>query len=158
MTYPDGGLPHPHQGGVLDLILTNMPEKVSNIAEVGRLGKSDHYLIQFDLEMSQKNSGEKRVFRNWKKADWDKIRQGLETTVWLTAADEKSAEDTGTWQQLRRVIDGLVAENVPLCEFKPRKTDWMTGDILREVRRKRRLWKKARNGGSRRNMRMQQKK
>ena len=134
------------RGGVLDLILTNMPEKVSNIAEVGRLGKSDHYLIQFDLEMSQKNSGEKRVFRNWKKADWDNIRQGIETTVWPRAADEKSAEDT--WQQLRRVIDGLVAENVPLCEFKPRKTDWMTGDILREVRRRRRLWKKARNGGS----------
>ena len=66
--------------------------------------------------------------------------------MWPRAADEKSAEDT--WQQLRRVIDGLVAENVPLCEFKPRKTDWMTGDILREVRRKRRLWKKARNGGS----------
>ena len=103
-------------------------------------------MIQFDLEMSQKNSGEKRVFRNWKKADWDNIRQGIETTVWPRAADEKSAEDT--WQQLRRVIDGLVAENVPLCEFKPRKTDWMTGDILREVRRKRRLWKKARNGGS----------
>ena len=38
-------------------------------------------MIQFDLEMSQKNSGEKRVFRNWKKADWDNIRQGIETSV-----------------------------------------------------------------------------
>ena len=39
-------------------------------------------------------------------------------------------------------------ESVPECEFKLRKTDWMTSDVLRELRRKRRLWKKVKNGGS----------
>ena len=39
-------------------------------------------------------------------------------------------------------------EYVPECEFKPRKTDWMTSEVLRELRKKRRLWKKAKNGGN----------
>ena len=35
---------------------------------------------------------------------------------------------------------------MPKCSFRPRRTEWMSGEILREVRRKRRLWKKAKNG------------
>ena len=51
------------------------------------------------------------------------------------------------WQQLRQVIDRLVDEHVPENEFKLRKIDWMTTDVLRELRKKRRLWKKTKNGG-----------
>ena len=39
-------------------------------------------------------------------------------------------------------------ENVPESEFKLRKTEWMTSEVLRELRKKRRLWKKVSNGGS----------
>ena len=133
------------KGGCLDLILTNMPEKVSKVEEAGRLGKSDHVIIQFDLELTSKNSCERKLIKNWKRADWKKIRRGLETTVWPTSGD---AVTTGeAWQQLRQVIDRLVDEHVPENEFKLRKTDWMTTDVLRELRKKRRLWKKTKNGG-----------
>ena len=47
---------------------------------------------------------------------------------------------------LRNRLDQLVEDHVPTCSFKPRKSDWMTGDILREIRRKRRQWKKAKAG------------
>ena len=134
------------KGGCLDLVITNMPEKVSNVSEAGRLGKSDHVIIQFDLEISSRGGGEKKLVKNWRRADWEKIRRGLEATVWPTTEDRATAEEA--WQQMRDVIDGLVKDNVPEVAYKQKKTDWMTSDVLRELRKKRRLWKKAKNGGS----------
>ena len=75
------------KGGCLDLILTNMPEKVSKVEEAGRLGKSDHVIIQFDLELTSKNSCERKLIKNWNRVDWKKIRRGLETKVWPTSGD-----------------------------------------------------------------------
>ena len=40
------------KGNCLDLVLTNMPGKVGPISEVGRLGSSDHVMLQFDLMVS----------------------------------------------------------------------------------------------------------
>ena len=54
--------------GCLDLVLTNMPEKVSSISDVGRIGKSDYVVIQLEIETVIKNTGEKKVVKNWKKA------------------------------------------------------------------------------------------
>ena len=123
------------KGGCLDLIITNIPEKVSNLAEAGRLGKSDHVIVQFDLEIASRVSGDKRLVKSWRKADWGRIKKGLETTVWPTTEDRTSAEDA--WQTMRKVINGLVRENIPEIVYKQKKTEWMTGEVLRELRRKR---------------------
>ena len=40
------------KGNILDLVITNIPEKVSELKEVGRIGKSDHVILQFDLTVS----------------------------------------------------------------------------------------------------------
>ena len=134
------------RGGCLDLVITNMPEKVSNVVEAGRLGKSDHVIIQFDLELNSCQRGERKVIKNWKRADWTRIKSRLAATAWPATNDGVTTEEA--WQQLRDVVDKLVKEYVPECEFKPRKTDWMTSEVLRELRKKRRLWKKAKNGGN----------
>ena len=34
----------------------------------------------------------------------------------------------------------------PKVQLQAEEVEWMSGEVLREVRRKRRLWKKARNG------------
>ena len=134
------------RGGCLDLVITNMPEKVSNVVEAGRLGKSDHVIIQFDLELNSCQRGERKVIKNWKRADWTRIKSRLAATAWPATNDGVTTEEA--WQQLRDAVDKLVKEYVPECEFKPRKTDWMRSEVLRELRKKRRLWKKAKNGGN----------
>ena len=95
---------------------TNMPEKVSNVSEAGRC---DHVIIQFDLEISSRGGGEKKLVKNWRRADWEKIRKGLEATVWPTTEDGATAEEA--WQQMRIVIDGLVKDNVPEVAYKQKK-------------------------------------
>ena len=135
------------KGNCLDLIVTNVPEKIDNICEVGRLGRSDHSMIQFSLRIAPKLVSSRRKMVNWKRANWDRIRKGLEDTIWPTTGDTRTAEET--WQLLRRRVEELTKESVPECDFKARKSDWMTGEILREIRRKRRLWKGVKSGGNR---------
>ena len=134
------------KGNCLDLIVSNIPERIGNISEVGRLGKSDHCIIQFELAVSHKIVKEKIKTKNWKRADWDRINIELEATVWPTTEDQTTAEEA--WKLLRDRLDDVIDRNVPTCSFRPRKSDWMNGDLLREIRKKRRLWKKVKGGGN----------
>ena len=132
------------KGNILDLVITNIPEKVGEIKEVGRIGKSDHVILQFDLEVSAGKEEVKQAIKNWKRADWREIREGLAVTTWPTTNDRTTAEEA--WKLLRDKLEQLVDQHVPSSTFRPRKSEWMTGDILRELRRKRRLWKRAKYG------------
>jgi hypothetical protein len=133
------------RGNTLDLILTNMPERLDNVRDEGRLGKSDHVILSCEVT-AKKDSREKIKVKNWSRADWNGIRDGIRKTVWPTMADGCTAEEA--WQLLRGKLDELVSQHVPEREFKERRADWMTTEILQLIRKKRRLWKKAKVGQS----------
>jgi hypothetical protein len=46
------------RGNTLDLVLTNMPDRLENVQEAGRLGKSDHVIIMCDVR-TRRSGGEK---------------------------------------------------------------------------------------------------
>ncbi len=45
-----------------------------NNSEVGRLGKSNHSVIVFEVEDNIRNNIEEKAGLNWKRADMEKIR------------------------------------------------------------------------------------
>ncbi len=53
------------KGNILDLLLTNCPDKVLDVLETGRLGKSDHCMIMVELNFQPDNQvrGSRRY--NW---------------------------------------------------------------------------------------------
>ncbi len=59
------------KGNTLDILLTNCPEKVANVSNVGRLGKSDHVMILIEVEKERKLQTEKQIGLNWRKARFD---------------------------------------------------------------------------------------
>jgi hypothetical protein len=85
------------RGNTLDLVLTNMPDRLENVQEAGRLGKSDHVIITCDVR-TKRSGGEKIKVKNWSRADWAGIKKGLRETAWPTTEDDKTAEDS--WQLL----------------------------------------------------------
>jgi hypothetical protein len=91
-----------------------------------------------------RNSNNRIKVKNWNKAEWMSIRDGIKNTVWPTTTDGTTAEEA--WQQLRDRLEELTAAHVPEREFRERSSDWITRDILQLIRKKRRLWKKARFG------------
>ncbi len=40
------------RGNILDLLLTNIPDRVSDVKAIGRLGKSDHTMVSFNVSIS----------------------------------------------------------------------------------------------------------
>ena len=71
-------------GNILDLILTNRPNLIRNIAiEPDKLCSSDHYTISFDLckAKHRKKPTKKRVFA-YSKGDWDSVNRDLGNTNW----------------------------------------------------------------------------
>jgi hypothetical protein len=49
------------KGNCLDLVITNIPEGVSEVLEAGRLGRSDHDMLSITLEMENRTTGKERT-------------------------------------------------------------------------------------------------
>jgi hypothetical protein len=133
------------RGNCLDLVLTNIPERISDVAEAGRLGQSDHDMILVTVEMGRKHEGPKRQALNWKKANWPLMRRDLSNVNWIEKLRSKTAEEM--WTLFRAEISETVRENVPMKTMHNRqKPAWMTREIMAAVQRKKRLWQRAKHG------------
>jgi Endonuclease-reverse transcriptase len=130
------------KGNCLDLLLTNTPDRVQEVENVGRLGSSDHYMLSVTMQVGKKRECSDRLVKNWWKADWTKMREELSAENW-SCTETMSAEEA--WQHLRGKLERLIEAYVP---NKPRgsqgRPPWMTRTILQEVRKKRRMWAKER--------------
>ena len=49
------------KGNCLDLIITNIPERVTEVYDAGRLGRSDHVMISMLVQVGQIPQTTKRV-------------------------------------------------------------------------------------------------
>jgi len=64
----------------------------------------------------------------------------MERIHWRETLSEQTADEA--WEQFRGTLNDLVERNVPKCGIRTQlKNPWMTREILRLVRRKRRKWR-----------------
>ena len=132
------------KGNTLDLVITNIPERVDEICEAGRLGKSDHTVITVKVSIGVSLEPEKSM-PDWKRADWDAMREELRTGDWLQQLKRSGA--ARAWEILRAKMENMIEKYVP--ERRKRNNNrpaWMTQEILRAIRRKKRIWRTVRGG------------
>ena len=132
------------KGNILDLVLTNVPEQVTEIENVGRLGRSDHVMLLVKLQVAAQEAPTSQMVPNWHKADWD----GLKRSV--TEADMVARMDGATAAQAWDIFKGSILQAVEkFVPTRPRrgnnKPAWMNRDIIRALRRKRRIPQKEEN-------------
>jgi hypothetical protein len=70
------------RGNMLDLVLTNIPEGVIEVSEGGRLGQSDHEMIQIKVSDGQGVPTSGKEVKNWRRADWQMMRSELGRVNW----------------------------------------------------------------------------
>jgi hypothetical protein len=86
---------------------------------------------------------EKTQMPDWNKADWDAMRNNLTNTNWRTKLAGLSAEQA--WTVFSDKVNRLVKEYVPARRRRNQnRPAWMTREILRAIRKKKRLWKQLR--------------
>jgi len=85
--------------------------------------------------------------RNWRRANWEEMREQLGRVDWKRAMRGKTAGQM--WTFLKGKIHGAVRKSVSMKKVRNGgRTAWMNKELMVAIRRKKRLWRAAKEGGS----------
>ena len=136
------------ESNVLDLVLAGEGSTVSEVRRGGKLGTSDHDMIEFCIECAPDDIGPPPTIQcvpNFSRADFVSIRRELFGRNWQHELHFMNA--TQSWTHLKNIIECLVKMHVPIVQRRTTdKPMWMTGAAARAVQVKQRRWRSYRAG------------
>ena len=126
-------------GKTLDLALSNSPELVVGVADEGLF--SDYRMFSVELVKPDSGTGQTHeMVPDWSKADMDQISANLAAINWVDELDGKGA--TASWEYVKEIIDKETEKGVPKKRRRTgQKPMWMTRNVMRLIRKKRRVWR-----------------
>jgi hypothetical protein len=129
------------KGNVLDLVITNIPERISEVRDEGRLANSDHSSLVVEIKVEDRgvpthpNMGRP----DWARADWTKMREEVKKWRWRDELTGTGAEEA--WTKFKMKITDLVEKHVPKRRLRNKnRPPWLSQEIMREIRRRKRMW------------------
>jgi hypothetical protein len=146
------------KGNTLDLVLTTIPDRISEVRDEGRLGNSDHSSIVIEVKVGgEKQETTRQARPDWARADWSKMREIAGAWNWRDELRGTSAE--AAWSKLRDKVECIVKSCVPERRMRNKnRPPWLTQEILREIRRRKRMWKRDKDKADKDEYREQDKK
>ena len=141
-TYSDKSLfqlidfPTHKRGNILDLVLTNSPERVLNIEDIGNLGNSDHSIISIDLIANLDSKSDCDQVPDWSKMDHASFLN------YLTQSDiENRIANLNTqrsWSFFKEIVSSAIEKFVPTKRRRENnKPIWMNRTVVKLSRQKR---------------------
>ncbi|XP_045113326.1 uncharacterized protein LOC123505739 [Portunus trituberculatus] len=75
--------PTHERGGMLDPVVTDLPEASIRCQQLGPVGSSDHFAVlsQVELQTAREDATPRTIWL-WDKADWPSMKQDIENTDW----------------------------------------------------------------------------
>ncbi len=133
-------------GNILDLLITDMPERIQDIKPDGRLGGSDHVVINCTVTMDIPRTKVKKSVLMCNKADFTGMGAQLGSTPWEDLFRTRSANEQ--WEVFRDHLQAAVNKYVPVKQAgPPGRPPWMSREISAAIRSKRRLWRETQSRG-----------
>ena len=128
------------KGNILDLVLTNVPEKILNIDCLGNLGNSDHSIISVDIIYSATVSEQKEYIHDWNKGDTESLGLYFNSINWDEELAEKNTNESWNFfcDKVNEAVDKFIPKTLKNKSSKPR---WLNKHIVRLARKKERRWK-----------------
>jgi len=126
---------------ILDLILTiEMPIK-DPISMLPPVDNSDHNVLIFSIDCSVSQEKVKK-HACYNQADYKSMREFVKERLAHIDLSEMSAD--AVWYNFNEVMQKAIERYVPYKKItnKSRNPLWMTGKVLRNVKKKHKLWKK----------------
>ena len=128
------------RGNTLDLLLTNMSGNILEVSDQGRLGNSDHTMILVTVETEKRSIKSVERVPNWSKADWTALKREARLKNWTRTIRGLTAREA--WGRVKHDLVDMVSTFVPKkLRRNPNRPPWMNQQILREIRRRKRLWR-----------------
>ncbi|PKU38713.1 hypothetical protein llap_10978 [Limosa lapponica baueri] len=135
------------ESALLDLILVNRDEPVGEVKVGGRLGQSDHEMIEFSILGETRRRVTKTATLDFRRANFNLYRRLPDKIPW-----EDALKDTGVqegWAYFKKEVLKAQEQAVPMCQKKSRwgrRPDWLNRDLLLDLKNKRRVynfWKRG---------------
>ena len=123
----------------LDLVLSSDANLVSNVVNRGKIASCDHDLISFDIHVFTHISTSSRLVPDFIKANFEGMKLSL-SIDWHSILSALSPDDA--WLVFRDKVNEVVKTFVPFRKCRnSRRPVWLTRDVLRAIRKKRKLWR-----------------
>jgi exonuclease III len=129
---------------ILDLILTNFPDKISKIHSNLFHYSSDHFLLHFDLYTKIEHvTSPKRSIHNFKKANFEQLKHDI-TNSNLTGKITREDLIDNKLTAWATSLKGLIAQHIPKITIKKEHTaPWIDLEVIKKLRKKDSALKKA---------------
>ena len=109
------------------------------VEKLSKLGDSDHPMIMLTVIGSTVSNTSYEEVPDWRKADLQSLRKELANVDWSACLD--NLDTLQTWDFIKEKIKSAEAHSVPMKRRRvASKPLWMQQNILRIIRKKKRLW------------------
>ena len=127
-------------GTTPDLVLSSSPGLVVGVEEMGRIGASDHSMLLVSVIGQLSTNDTTELVPDWRHADLDIFRAELAGVDWeITMAGLNTLQ---CWEMFKEKVKEAEEKSVPKKRRRvSNRPIWMKQNIIRIIRKKRRLWK-----------------
>ena len=132
-------------GNILDLVIFSEDDLVSEVELCGKVGKSDHDLIKYDVNVNVARPTNTKKSRNFRRARIDEMKRMMHKD-WDGLMDGKDVNEI--WALLKKLLEDAISQHVPMR--KNRRTDepkWLDAEMRKKIREKWEAWKNWKNTG-----------
>ena len=134
-------------GNKLDLILADKEGLIGDVKMLGRVGRSDHELIAFQIKVEKKNNGRASPRRNFRRAKYEEMKTELRKINWASSLNGKTVNEI--WEAIQNKLNELIRRYVPLQKTSQKNDpQWMDSEIKKLIKKKREAWKKWKQRGT----------
>ena len=134
---------------LLDLVISNQAELVTNIHIKEHLGNSDHNMISFNLSVKQHAHTGKTKTLNFRRANFPMLRAALQHIDWEGMFAQKNTEQK--WESFKSVVHTHTEQYIPVSnKFKRLKVKpmWLTSSVKKAIKNKKRAFKIYKDEGT----------
>ncbi len=134
-------------GTILDIVITDIPDRFVETTPGPVLGSSDHVAIIASIGISNREQLSRRMVFNWRKANITGMKAEMASAQWREVFRSCDAEEM--WVAFKSRLLMAMNNHVPEKPVSPLgRPPWFTREISAALKRKQRLWREARQTGN----------
>lgn len=127
---------------ILDLVITDEADMISDIEDIGKLGNSDHNALLWNTQISTDNIKNRQQVYDYSKANVAAIKSELQVIDWSHLFSNLPVDDC--WKVFKGKLQDLEAKYVPkkIVNSGKSKPIWMTYRAVKAVKRRHKIFRK----------------
>ncbi|CAJ0940425.1 unnamed protein product [Ranitomeya imitator] len=134
---------------LLDLILSNRPDRITNLQVVGHLGNSDHNIVQFHLSFTRGTCQGVTKTLNFRKAKFEQLRDALNLVDWDNILRNENTDNK--WEMFKNILNRQSKRFIPCGNKRTRNRKnpmWLNKEVRQAINSKKKAFALLKQDGT----------